>query len=277
LNLEIILSNYKIKEGLWDSKIQRDEFKGWNVLTNVKDRGLIISKNRRLNFIDHEGHPFWNSSVLISGIPQEAYISKDRLIITTTTDDYHAWGFLGPTLLKDLETGITIKELKGEIVKELYNGEFLLALEGYELFDTWHYDREGNLIQKWKSYGKYLLVNDEIIVIEENRQNNNSSSLAKLNRDGSILKGPKLKSPRSSNPIFLNKNNFLFENGGHLIIVDKNLNVTTIHNLIQYSSNDSWRFSSRITQKKGLIVVEILERIKEPIENYHTHIWKIRL
>ena len=248
----------------------------WNLLVKVPNRGLILSKGRHLNFVDFDGGNIWRSSLICKDKPDSASVSGDRLVITTTTEDYHAWGFLGPAILIDLNNGEIIKELKGEKIQALSNGEFLLGLEGYEFFHTWLYDGEGSK-QEWKSYGEYFQTQDGIIVIEKNRQNPDSSYLKKLNRDGSIVQRMKLKSSRSSNALLLNADNFIFENGGELIISDSKLKEIKTQKLIKYSEEEATRFSSRITRNDQKILVEILERTSEPIENYRTHIWKFQV
>ena len=269
------LENYTIINGYWPAIAQQQIFRDWKLLCNIPGLGHLISKNYELKLLSFEGEILWTSPLRCSGKPDSATVSGDRLIITTTTQDYHAWGFLGPVLLIDLKKAEIIEELKGERIHGLKNGEFLVGLEGYDFFHTWLYDRDCNQLQEWNSYGEYVSVNDEIIVIEENRQNPDSSSLVRLNRDGSVSKSVKLKSSRSSNPILIGDNNFLFENGGDLITSNGNLKKLSSEKLLTYNPDESWRFSSRLSHKGEHILVEILERISEPIENYRTHIFKI--
>ncbi|TBW28263.1 hypothetical protein [Gramella sp. KN1008] len=277
MEINFHIKSYNIKEGFWKTNSGDNLFKDWKILNIVPGKGYLISQDKELNFVNFDGRSNWRSSVFCTGKPDLAAISYDRLILTTTTEDYHSWDFLGPAILIDLETGNIIKELKGERVEGLFNGEFILGLEGYDYFHTWLYNRDGNLLQEWKSYGEYLPVNNEIIVIEENRQNPHSSYLNKLNRDGSISKGMKLKSSRSSNPLLVGEDTFLFENAGYLIIADSKLKEISTQKLINYDPSESSCFSSRIQRYEDVIEIEILERTPIPQENYRTHIFKIQI
>ena len=277
MNFNTNIIHYERKELFWDIIPQSDSFKDWNLLLKVSKQGLIISKDCKLKFVNFLGQSIWPAPLHCQDKPQNAVISDNRLIISTNTEDYHAWGFLGPVLLIDLETGKIVKELKGERIFSLNNGEFILGLEGYEYFHSWLYDRNGKLKQKWRSYGEYLNIKNRIIVIEENRQNPDSSYLSRLHLDGSIEKVKKLKSPRSSNPVKLNETAFIFENAGEIFVINNELKIIQTLKLLDYALKDASSFNSRIKPCDDEFIVEILERIAEPIENYRTHVWKVQI
>ncbi len=276
MNLDFDIFDYQRKNGFWDTQIQKTAYRDFNSLAIIQGQRQIISKDKKLKFINFNDQTIWESSVT-PGKPDKAVVSGDLLIITTTTEDYHAWGFLGPVILIDLNTGKILKELKGEKVKALSNGEFILGLEGYDFFHTWLYDRAGTLIQEWKTYGEYIVLNNEVMVIEENRQNPDSSYLTRLHLDGSIEKVIKLKSPRSSNPVKLNETVFIFENAGELIVINGELKIIQSLQLLDYPPADASSFSSRIKECDDELKIEILERTSEPIENYRNHVWKAQI
>jgi hypothetical protein len=185
---------------------------------------------------------------------------------------------LGPAILIDLSEGIIIKELTGKNGAALSNGNFLLGLEGYDVFDTWLYDSNGKLVQQWRSYGHYAIgSNDDIRIVEQDRSTPTNACVVKLKLDGRIEKGLKLKTCSASNPIILNNEDIIFENSGELIIVNLNLEVVARLQLKSISEKDSWRFHSNISLNEESLTVKILERLPEPSRDYQTHKWLIAL
>lgn len=264
MNYTFKIIDSKIKKGFW----QKDEskqllFNKWTKLLGRKNNDLIVSRNKELCLIDSDGNSLWENSLTCPGIPNNAYISDDRLLITTNSSDYHAWGFLGPAILIDLTKGLIITELRGSHGIALSKGRFLLGLEGYDVFDTWLYDSNGNLLQQWRSYGHYVLGNNDIIrVIEQDRNSLTSGSVVKLKLDGRIEKGQKLKTCSASNPITLNNEDIIFENLGELIIVDMDLREVGKLQFKSISEKDSWRFHSRIALNQETLIINILERLE---------------
>jgi len=269
--------NYDIKKGFWQNKEAEMFSEDWKILKTIENKGLIISNHKQVDFVDFNGNKIWQSSIECSGIPNDVKVSNDRLIVTTNSEDYHAWGYLGFVTLIDLNKGKVIKELKGERAQSLDDGSFLLGLEGYDIFNTWLYDQNGILLKEWRSYGQYLIINKEIFVIEDDRQGNTSAHIVKLCSNGKIKKGKKLKSSSSSNPLLLDDEVFIFENFGELSIINNNLIEVAKFKLFSYDENQSWRFSSRISKEKGLFEISILERTEELPLEYKTHNWKVKI
>ena len=269
--------SYDIQEGFWQDKEAEMFSEDWKLLKKIENKGLIISNHKEINFVDFNGNNIWESSIKCSGIPNDAKVSSDRLIVTTNSEDYHAWGYLGLATLIDLNKGKIIKELKGARAQSLDNGSFLLGLEGYDIFNTWLYDSNGVLLKEWKSYGQYLIINKEIFVIEDDRRGNTSAHIVKLCLNGKIKKGKKLKSSSSSNPLLLDDEVFIFENFGELSIINNNLIEIAKFKLLSYDKEQSWRFFSRISKEKDLFEISILERTEELPLEYKTHNWKVKI
>jgi hypothetical protein len=274
-SFEII--NYDIQEEFWKDKEDEIFSKDWKLLKTIDNKGLIISNHKEVDFVDFNGNKIWESSIECSGIPNDAKVSSNRLIVTTNSEDYHAWGYLGLVTLIDLKKGEVIKELKGARAQSLDNGSFLLGLEGYDIFNTWLYDQDGILLKEWRSYGQYLVINKEIFVIEDDRRGNTSAHIVKLCSNGKIKKGKKLKTSSSSNPLLLDDETFIFENFGELSIINNNLIEIAKFKLFSYDEKQSWRFSSKISKEKDLFEVSILERKEELPLEYKTHNWKVKI
>ncbi len=269
----------KINTGFWQKHESKQLlFNKWTKLLGRKNTNLIVADDKELGLIDCNGNLLWKNALTCPGIPNNAYVSDDRLLVTTNSEDYHAWGNLGPAILIDLTNGLIIKELKGSSGVALSNGKFLLGLEGYDVFDTWLYDSNGDLVQRWKSYGHYVVKGDDNIrVIEQDRAMPTGATVVKLKLDGSIEKGPKLKTCSTSNPITLNNGDIIFENSGELTIIDLDLREVAKLQLKSISEKESWRFHSKISLNQNTLNVCILERSEEPPIVYQTFEWLIEL
>lgn len=276
-SLKIIDS--KVKTGFWQKENSEQVlFNKWTKLLATKNNDLIVFDNKELCLIDSNGNALWENSLSCPGIPNNGYISDDCLLLTTHSEDYHAWGFLGPAILIDLKKGIIIKELKGSHGMALSKGRFLLGIEGYDFFDTWLYDSTGNLIQQWRSCGHYVVGDNDVIrVIEQDRSRPTQAHVVRLNVDGSIEKGYKLKTSSASIPVTRTNGDIIFENSGELLIIDLNLKEVCKLKLMNISEENSWRFHSRISLHEKTVTVHILERLDETSSNYQTHEWVVEL
>ncbi|MCG8573633.1 MAG: hypothetical protein MI810_02020 [Flavobacteriales bacterium] len=250
----------------------------WDRLLAKQDGLSVVSTNKELGLLNSDGSLIWEKKTICPSIPSKAFISDNGILVLSRTEDYHAWGFLGPALFIDLTSGKIIKEVKGQKGLALGDGKFLVGLEGYDYFETWLYDDKGNLLQEWRSYGYYLLTeNQDIIVIEQDRRTPTNSHLVRLKTDGNIQKGFKLDSCSASEPLILNKGIFAFVNSGNLKVVDKDLNLIEQLNLLNISERETWRFQSKIRWKGEQIEVELTERTKEPPLVYTQHLWSITI
>lgn len=269
----------KIKPGFWQSDVSEQLlFNKWTKLLARRNDDLIVSNQKELCLIDAKGNSLWEKSLTCPGIPNSACVSDDCLLVTSNSEDYHAWGVLGPAMLIDLTKGIIITGLRGSHGSALSNGRFLLGLEGYGVFNTWLYDSNGSMLQQWRSYGHYVVGdNDFIRVVEQDRRGPTNARVVKLKLDGSIEKGYKLKTCSASNPISLNNGDIIFENSGALIIVDLDLKEVCKLQLMNVTEENSWRFHSRLSLNQDILTVDILERLEEPSRGYQTHEWLIEL
>ncbi|CAL2104424.1 conserved protein of unknown function [Tenacibaculum sp. 190130A14a] len=269
--------DYTITKGFWENKKSEILFEQWKILKKIDDERFIVLKDKSVHFVDLKGNGIWKNSIKCSGIPNCAKISKDRLILTTNSENYHSWGHLEPVILIDLNNGTIIKELKGRKAETLNNGNFLLGLEGYDIFNTWLYDKNGRLLDEWRSYGNYLIIDQDVFVIEDDRNNPTRAYVSKLCPNGKIENGKKLKTSSSSNPLLLSDGNFIFENSGELNIISPDLREIENFKLLNYAERESWRFFSKISKEENILTVSILERSNEPPIDYKTHKWKITI
>ncbi|GAA0721302.1 hypothetical protein GCM10009430_22410 [Aquimarina litoralis] len=241
----------------------------------------LYATGREINLHNIHSDDLWEHPIICPGIPNKAWQSKNRILLTTNTEHFHAWGYLGPEIIIDLDAGIIIKEIKGSEGKPLSNGMFIIGLEGYGIFKSWLYNQDGEKVQKWNSYGHYVVDKlDNIRVIEQDRSIPTQSHVVKLHMDGSIEKGAKLTTYNASEPILMQNNDIIFENSGILRIIDSDVKEITRYQLLDIDHDRAWLFTSNIKLiGKNHLLVNIFERSdgnSSPI-TYKTHQWLLKL
>lgn len=247
------------------------------LLAEIDDQKLV-ALDSEISLLNKQGISAWDKPFKIDGRTNEVFVSNDRLLITTLTKEYHAWGFLGPAYLVNLKDGSLVTEVRGESGAALENGSFILGLEGYDYFNTWLYDKDGSLVQEWRSYGNYIVgKNDDIRVLEKDRRIPTKSRVVRLNLNGQIEKGPRLSESQISEPLILEDNSLIFIDGGVVRIVDYDLNERYQKTLMKIPQENTWRFHSNIQSTGNLITVNIYERTEEPPIEYTNHYWLIDL
>ncbi len=275
--------NYSLR--IIESKITNESYtweklpsgpNNWGKLLGAKNENFIVANKKELALVDVNGNSIWKKPISCPGTPNNVWISDNRLLVTTSSDEYHAWGYLGPAILVDLDEGTIISEIKGSQGEALTNGRFLIGLEGYDVFDTWMYGANGELIQQWKSYGHYIIgENNDIRVIEQDRKNPTNAHVVRLKFDGTIQKGVKLNTPSASKPITCSNGDIIFINSGKLKVVDLALNEKLELLLLKIPKSESWRYISKIQFQENNLKAEIFERTKEPPIEYQKHEWLI--
>lgn len=151
--------------------------------------------------------------------PTGAHLNGERLLVLTDSLGYHAWGHLGPALLLDAASGAEIARLTGE--RGIAHGDgFLLGLEGYDYFHTWHYGPDGGLLETWRSYGHYLPGG---IVVECDRRVPTSAAVARLLPGGVVERGHRLGDGSVGEPVLLDDGTVVVADGGFLLAVDGGL------------------------------------------------------
>ncbi len=247
----------------------------WHKLLGTYNDQWIVANGRELALVDASGNLLWKHKVLCPAMPECIWLSDERMLVKTKTEDYHVWGMLGPMLLVDLNEGTIIKELKGQHAASLPDGSFIVGLEGYGYFDSWLYDSAVAIRQHWKSYGHYIIDDTDIRVIEQDRNNPTHAHVVRLTLNGSIIKGPKLASSHASEPIVLGNKDVVFVNSGNIRIINAALEYVTTCSLLAISETESWRFSCNITYRDNLFVVDIYERTVDVPIQYFKHSWLI--
>lgn len=250
----------------------------WQRLLAGTGDDLIVARARELARADALGACRWPGPMICPGVPNGAYISEDRVLVTTDSLEYHAWGMLGPALLLNLDDGALIAELRGERGMALSGGRFVLGLEGYDVFDTWMYERNGCQLEQWRSYGHYIAdPDDSIRVIEQDRRIPSQSRVVRLLANGAIERGPRLKEGQASAPAVLDDGTLLFVDAGILRAVDRNLNQQALATLLPVPARESWRFRADISLDGRFVEIGICERSDDvPIEYTH-HRWLLEL
>lgn len=230
----------------------------------------IVAEGRKVRYIPSTGRAPWVYHC--AGTPNNAHLSGNRLLITTSSLDYHAWGNLGPALLLNLTDGSLIAALQGGRGAAMEGEQFILGLEGYDAFDTWLYDRDGTLQDKWRSYGHYFVDPDgSVRVVECDRNCPTNSQVVKLHRQGVIERGPCLLDGQVPTPVALPDGTIVLFDCGTLKAIDCALKEEVLANLLPISPSQSWRFSGALALKDNLVVT--IEERDEDALIYTTHRW----
>ena len=245
------------------------------VLADIGD-GRIVADGQDLARLGADGREEWRHHC--AGKPHEAHVSAGRLLALTYSLDYHAWGFLGPALLFDLDSERLITELRGERGVAVDGGRFLLGLEGYDNFDTWLHDRDGTLLTTWRSYGHYVPDPDGTVrVVECDRKLPTASRVVRLLPDGDIERGPQLSDSMAPSPVVLPDGTIVLLDAGVLHAVDHHLQDTVLAGLFPVPPRETWRFSGELSLTGDRLTVTLRERSTEVPISYVTRTWTLSL
>ena len=95
------------------SKKESNQSLTQKLLVEIDDRKLVALEGE-ISLLNQDGFPVWEKPFKIEGRLNKVLVSKDRLLITSLTNDYHAWGMLGPAYLVNLKDGSLVAELRGD-------------------------------------------------------------------------------------------------------------------------------------------------------------------
>ncbi|MFF3559419.1 hypothetical protein ACFYXS_05185 [Streptomyces sp. NPDC002574] len=225
--------------------------------------------------VDASGRTRWTHRC--AGRPNAAHVSGGRVLVTTDSLEYTAWGLLGPALLLDLADGTLIAELRGERGTALRGGRFLLGLEGYSFFDTWEHDRDGDTVDSWRSYGHYV-VGTGIRVVEADRALPTRSRVVRLLPGGVIERGPQLTDPQAPRPLVLDDGTILVLDAGVLRAVDRQLHGTVLAELLPVAAGRLAGCIGALRRDGDHITAVIAEPHQGSNPTQHTvHTWTIAL
>lgn len=240
------------------------------------DGGRIVVDGQNLAGIGVGGHERWRHRC--AGRPRAAHVSGDRLLALTDSLDYHPWGFLGPALLLDLDSGRRIAELRGERAAPVGSGRFLLGLEGYDVFDTWLHDRDGTLLTTWRSYGHYIPDPDGTVrVVECDRKIPTASRVVRLMPDGTVDRGPRLSDCTVPRPAVLADGTIVVLDAGVLRAVDRGLQDTVLAELLPVPPGEAWRYHGQLTLVGDRLTVTVQERSTAVPISQVTRTWTLAL
>jgi len=223
--------------------------------------------------VDAENRTRW--AYRCAGRPNAAHLSGDRVLVTTDSLEYTAWGVLGPALLIDLTDGQLVAELRGERAAARGGGRFVLGLEGYDVFDTWEYDRDGNQTDTWRSYGHYV-VGTGLRVVEADRRLPTRNRIVRLLPGGVVEGGPQLSDPLPPKPLVLHDGTILVLDGRAIRAVGRQLTSTVLVQLDGLTADMSGRIRT-LRWDGDQVAAVVAERHPDEPGRYTVHTWTLAL
>ncbi|MEU4733034.1 hypothetical protein [Streptomyces sp. NPDC023588] len=239
-----------------------------------RDDLRIHGEPGEISCVDAAGRTRW--TLRCAGVPNAAHVSGGRVLVTTDSTEYTAWGHLGPALLVDLAEGTLIAELRGERGAALRGGRFLLGLEGYDVFHTWQYDRDGALVDSWRSYGHYV-IGSGIRVVETDRNLPTESGVVRLLPGGVIERGPRLTGCSAPRPLVLEDGTILVIDAGVLRAVDRRLRATVLAELLTVEPDRAWAYTAILHRDGDLLTARIGAPHPRREDRHTVHTWTIAL
>ena len=237
---------------------------------DLRVRGALGS----VSCVDDAGRTRWTHGC--AGRPNAVHVSGDRVLVTTDSVEYTAWGMLGPALLLDLADGRLIAELRGQRAAARGGGRFVLGLEGYGIFETWEYDRDGNETDTWHSYGHYV-VGTGLRVVEAPRTGPTGGRVVRLLPGGAVERGPRLSDPQPPEPLVLRDGTILVLDGGAIRAVGRGLDSTVLAEL-GGAANDLGALTMRALLWDGdRITAIVAEQHPEEPTRYTVDTWTLTL
>lgn len=234
----------------------------------------VLGGTGEIRCVDSSGSTLWTTGC--AGVPNAAHICGGRVLVTTDSLDYTPWGHLGPALLLDLADGSPVAELRGARGAVLRGGRFFLGLEGYDVFDTWEYDRDGTLVDSWRSYGHYV-TGTGVRVVETDRSLPTSSRVVRLLPGGTVERGPSLTDPLCPEPSVLPDGTILVLDAGVLRAVDRRLGDAVLAELLPVEPDQTWRYRSGLRRSGDTLTATVSEEDRDRPGRRVLHTWTLAL
>ncbi|MFE9467540.1 hypothetical protein ACFYNW_28485 [Streptomyces virginiae] len=239
-----------------------------------RDGLSVLGGPGEVRCVDSSGRVLWTAAC--AGVPNAAHVSGGRVLVTTDSFDYTPWGHLGPALLLDLADGAPIAELRGASGAVLSGGRFFLGLEGYDVFDTWEYDRDGALVDSWRSYGHYV-TGTGIRVVETDRSLPTRSRVVRLLPGGAVERGPSLTDPLCPEPVVLADGTILVLDAGVLRAVDRRLGDAVLAELLPVDPDRARRYRGGLRRSGDRLTVTLAEEDRDRPGKHVLHTWTLAL
>ncbi len=240
---------------------------GDGTLATVGD-ARIDADGHTLTRVDADGTTRWRH--VCTGLPREVHVSGGRLLVLTNSLEYHPWGFLGPALLLDFDTGRLITELSGERGVPMGNGRFLTGLEGYDVFRTRLHDRDGTMLTCWRSYGHYIPdPGPTVRVVECDRTTPSAGRVVRLLPDGQIERGPSLSDGQVPAPVVLADGTAVVLDTGVLRAFGPDLDEHVVARLLRVKRSETSRFDGQLRLEGDRLTATITERTNGAASRRH--------
>ncbi|MFF6791032.1 hypothetical protein ACFY9C_18370 [Streptomyces filamentosus] len=237
-----------------------------------RDGTAVHGRTGAVTGVGEDGRVLWTHA--FSGRPNAAHVSDGRVLVTTDSLEYTPWGHLGPALLLDLADGRLVAELRGARGAARDGGRFLLGLEGYGVFETREYDRDGAETDRWPSYGHYV-VGSGVRVVEADRNTPTNNRVVRLLPGGAVTPGPRLSDPQPPKPVVLPDGTVLVLDGGQVLAVGRDLDTAVLVRLKDLSGDRAIR--TLRWDGRDRLVASIAEPHPADPATYALDTWTLRL
>jgi hypothetical protein len=120
--------------------------------------------------------------------------------------------------------------------------KFIIGRQGYGAFNTDLYDENGQIIDKWASYGHYIISKDnEIFVLESSNYSGDSLHVSKLLKNGQVKELINISSDYFPYPLIDEFNNIIVSFNKKITIIDGKLKKHELYDYKIYQDDLSER------------------------------------
>jgi len=247
-----------------NAKVQRTAFDGeiiWESPISTKDisyKGLV-QMSAKDDWKAKEMPP-WNPKSWNCLINNEIIISEENVLVNYF--EFPGSG-IGMSFCLSIETGDivwTTKPAPFESICGLKGGKFLIGHQGYGAFDTNLYNKEGKIIERWKSVGTSVVnSNDEIFAIEMDNHSDSKLHFVELKKGNEVKKGRRIPGYYIVHPVLDDLGNVIFWRNNELVIVD---NKGNLHKLFAIKPTErDWTSNRMLLHQSGILVFSVNENL----------------
>lgn len=239
----------------------------------------------------HDGEVIWESSISTKGISYKGLVqlsakdnwkakemlpwnpkswnclTNNEIIVSGENILVNYFEFpgsgIGVSFCLNIETGIilwTTKPAPFESICGLNDGTFLIGYQGYGAFDTNLYNKDGEIVERWKSVGTTIVNSkDEIFAIEMDNHSDSKLHFVELKSGNKVKKGGVIPGCSIIYPVLDDSGNVAFWRNNELTIID---NKGYLHKLFALEPTDrDWTSNRMLLHQKGTLVFSVNESL----------------